>query len=112
MDLISTSVTCTFLNQEESSMKTCSIAYYRSNSCGLDELSSLPTKQIAQNASNTITIGIPFIDQLRGGDGMFCFIVSANNGTHAATVRGTLNRGTIIIIIVIMPHIETLNLLS
>ena len=101
MDLISTSVTCTFLNQEESIMKTCSITYYQSNSCGLDELPSLPTKQSAQNASNTVTIGIPFIDQLRGGDGTYCFIISANNGTHAATVQGTLNRGTLIII----PHI-------
>ena len=98
MDLISTSVTCTFLNQEESSTKTCSITYYQSDSCGLDELPSLPIKQSAQNVSNTITIGIPFINQLRGDDGAYCFIVSANNGTHAATVQGTLNRGIIILL--------------
>ena len=82
-------------------MKTCSIMYYQSDTCGLgDELPSLATKQSAQNVSNTVTIGIPFINQLRSGDGPYCFIVSAGNGTHEAMIQGTLNRG--------MLHAQTL----
>ena len=76
-------------------MKTCSITYYPSDSCRVtDALQLSTTKQSAQNISNFVAIGIPFVDHLRDSNRTYCFVINASNGTHAATVQGALNRGT------------------
>jgi hypothetical protein len=85
-DLSSDVAICTFLNQHESTTKTCTLMYNQSESCQLD---TPDTSHTAQSASLTI-VRIPFVNN---GTGQHCFAVSASNGTYRAVIQGALNIG-------------------
>lgn len=68
---------------------------YQSNECGIHNLQSSSIKLSAQNISNTVTIGIPFVNFINDGGNMHCFVANASNGTYAASVQGYLVGGKI-----------------
>ena len=99
---MSTAVTCTFLSSQQSNggltTKTCSIMYNQSETCEVDDTLRLSqVRQIAQNTSDTVTIGLPYINRLRGGRDSYCFVVNATNGTYTAMIRGTFSTGNVFI---------------
>ena len=91
-DLSSGAAICTFLNQRESTTKTCTLVYNQSESCQLD---TPDMSQTAQSASNVVRVSFPLISE---STEQHCFVVSASNGTYRAIIKGTLNTGTIIMI--------------
>ena len=98
IDLMSAAVVCTFINQQandlSSTTKTCSIVYNQSETCEVDDMLRLsPIRQIAQDTSDNVKIGLPFVNRLHGSRGMYCFVVNATNGTHTAMIRGTFDTG-------------------
>ena len=99
MHFSTAAVICSFINQNGSSVKSCSIIYKQSETCGIDTLRSSPTKLNAQSIySDTVTIGIPFVRALHFSEQSYCFIINASNGTHTAFVQGTF-RGIITIVV-------------
>ena len=102
INLMSGAVICTFLNQRgggsSSAIKSCSIVYNQSETCEVDDMLRLsPIRQIAQDRSDVVTIGLPFVNRLRGSRGSYCFVVNATNGTYTAMVRGTFDTGIVFI---------------
>ena len=92
-------VVCSFINQKGSGVKSCSIVYKQSETCGIDTLRMSPTKLNAQSIySDTVTIGIPFVRTLHFSERSYCFIINASNGTHTAFVQGTF-KGIITIVV-------------
>ena len=89
-DLSSDVVICKFLNQHESTIKTCTLIYNQSESCPLD---TPDTSYTAQSASDIVRVSFPFVNNLHDGTERHCFFVSASNGTYRAIIQGTLNTG-------------------
>lgn len=98
IDLMSSVVSCRFLNQQDRTLKSCSIMYNRSESCRVDDALHLSRfRQISQDTSNTVVIGLPFVKQLDGNrTGTFCFVVSATNATYTAMISGAFNIGNVL----------------
>ena len=88
-DLTSAIIVCSFLNQQETlSMRTCTVIYNQSDTCGAD---SGPFSQTSQSTTNIVTIGLPLGNPR--SKGRYCFVINANNGSHTAIVKGILNAG-------------------
>ena len=87
-------VTCAFLNQQGSSIKSCSVAYTISETCVIGDMLLLPQmKQIAQSVSNTVTVGFPISHTFNNHSG--CFIATATNSTFTAMIQGSFNTGAV-----------------
>ena len=95
IDLMSAAVICNFQQSTSSSAtKTCSIVYNQSETCEVDDTLRLSqVRQIAQDTSDSVTIGLPFVSRLSGARQSYCFVVNATNGTYTAMIRGTFNTG-------------------
>ena len=96
IDLMSAAVTCSFQQSTAggSAIKTCSIVYNQSEGCLVDDTLRLSQdQQIAQHTSDSVIIGLPFVNRLRSGRQSYCFVVNATNGTYTAMIRGTFNTG-------------------
>lgn len=93
IDLISGTAVCNFLNQHEDNMKSCSIVYNHSETCGIKVLDLSSVMQSAENISNTVIVGLPFLKHLNGNDGMYCFVATASNGTYTVMVQGKFSSG-------------------
>ena len=75
--------------------------YHQSETCEVDDTLSLSQiRQTAQNTSDTVTIGLPFINHVRGGRDSYCFVINATNGTYTVMIRGTFSTGNIYIMAV------------
>lgn len=90
IDLSSLTVLCKFHNQQDiSSNKSCIIEYGPSDSC-----ESLPySSQNSLSTSSTVTIDLlthPGFHNVR----MYCFTVTATNGSHTIKVDGKFNTST------------------
>ena len=98
IDLMSAAVTCDFQQSTSSSAtKTCSIVYNQSETCEVDDTLRLSqVRQIAEDTSDSVTIGLPFVNRRLSTSGArqsYCFVVNATNGTYTAMIRGTFNTG-------------------
>ena len=89
IDLSATTVFCKFLNQQIINTKSCTIEYGPSGRCD-----SLPysSQNNHTSYSTTVTIDLPtyplFFTEM-----MYCFTVTANNGTHTVKVDGNFYTG-------------------
>jgi hypothetical protein len=84
----STSISCVFLNQSDTSEKTCCVTY---GSCDQREPGSTPAYNCSRDS--------PYNIQLEAADHSsqrYCYIVTASNDTHSVKVEGTFTLGTII----------------
>ena len=100
INLQSSAVICTFLNQEGGAEKSCTVTYYQSESDGCTvegadvAVQSSLTRQTAQNTSNTVIVGVPFVDSIPiDSQTRYCLVVMASNGSHTANVLGSFNKG-------------------
>ena len=83
-------VTCSFIDQELSNEKTCSISLYRSEQEFCSGFQNLISKQsVTTMHSITVVIGL---DSPSTKD-KYCFILTASNETFAAIVEGMINAG-------------------
>lgn len=86
-------VTCSFIDQELSNEKTCSISLYNSEQevCSMLQSHSEPSKQMVTAVhSNTVVIGL---ESLPTKEEKYCFTLTASNGTFTAIVEGMINAG-------------------
>ena len=84
-------VTCSFIDQELSSEKTCSISLYRSEQEFCSGFQNLISKQsVTTMHSITVVIGL---DSPSTKEDKYCFILTASNETFAAIVEGMINAG-------------------
>jgi hypothetical protein len=68
--------------------------YNQSETCEVDDTLRLSqVRQIAQDTSDLVIIGLPFVNHLRSDRQSHCFVVNATNGTYTAMIRGTFNTG-------------------
>ena len=68
--------------------------YNQSETCEVDDTLRLSqVRQIAQDTSDSVIIGLPFVNGLRSDRQSYCFVVNATNGTYTAMIRGTFNTG-------------------
>ena len=89
-DVVLSSIHCKFLNQNESSEKSCSVVYGSPN-----QGCSTATQSSYVQHSNTVIIGLP---SLRSGEskslGEYCFTITASNGTFTTKVAGRITTGS------------------
>lgn len=81
-----TSVICTFLSPQSSSLKNCTIIYGPLKNCEL-------AFQASQSTSNTVVIGLSSRHLNELNNKAACFRVTASNHTFTATVVGTATLG-------------------
>ena len=93
IDLSLTTVFCKFLNQQSSSIKSCTIEYGPSGRCDRLPYSS---QNNHTSYSTTVTIDLPTFP-LFFTEMMYCFTVTANNGTHTVKVDGNFYTGSLLI---------------
>ena len=96
VDSGSSTLTCTFLNQDKSNeLKTCSIMYNNSTMCDLTTIDNSPHgTHYAKNKSNIVIIGLPFLPLLHSdNEYSSCFVVTASNISHTAWIHGSFNKG-------------------
>ena len=88
VDLYSSTVTCKFLNQHEVNMKSCIIEYGSSKSCHNLPFSSKKNETVFSTISIDLDTHAGFFDER-----MYCYIITANNGTHTTKIHGQFNSG-------------------
>ena len=96
IDPIPPMVTCAFLNQQGSSVKTCSVVYAFNETCMIGDnimLLLAQMKQTAQSVSNTVMVGLPISHTFNNHSG--CFIATATNSTFTAIIQGSFNTGAL-----------------
>ena len=105
IDLMSAAVICNFRQSSAnggSTTKMCSIVYEQTETCEVDDTLRLSqVRKFAQDTSNSVIIGFPFVNRLSSDRQTYCFVVNATNGTYTAMIRGTFNTGTIIYVCVL-----------
>ena len=97
VDPIPPMVICAFLNQQGSSVKTCSVIYVFSETCVIGDTLRLAQqmKQTAQSISNTVMIGLPISHTSNNQNINGCFIATATNGTFTAMIQGSFKTGAV-----------------
>ena len=93
IDLTALTVTCQFIDQHSVTTKSCSIEYGPSNVCSIH---TLPFRQ----QSNQTTLSTVVVDLVtypvhaRLDAQKYCFVVTADNGTHNTQLEGSFFIGT------------------
>ena len=81
-------------------LKTCSIIYNNSKPCSSLLISHHIhfRRQYSESLSNVVVVGLPFVPHLDlNGGREYCFVASANNGTHTALIQGSYTQGILIL---------------
>lgn len=90
-DLALKTVTCLFLNQQETSDKICSIVYGNpTENCRAISLQS------KSDSSDSVRIGFPTEYQI-SPQSRYCFAITASNGTFSVIVEGSIVTGILFI---------------
>ena len=79
-DSSGSTITCIFLNQQDNSEKSCSIAY---GLCG--ENPHLSSQGVPTSTSNSIILQLQFENKTEFD---YCYLVTASNGTFSVIVEG------------------------
>lgn len=82
-DVIHSRVVCTFLTNSQH-LKSCSLTYGEEDPCN-------DYSQTSWSTSNVVTIGLPTLTQ-----SLYCYTLTASNGTYTVITKGTFVTGTII----------------
>lgn len=82
------SIICTFLNQQDTTVKSCSIKYVQCQ----QKFTSTPKQLSAMNTTvpNTLQVILTFDDS---DEARYCYDVEASNSSYTVHVDGTLNLG-------------------
>ena len=89
-DLLRSNVHCTFLGQQQSDEKFCAISYNPGEMCTDDFVHK---SNISGNASHFLTVKLPVVP--RSQSNIFCYTITAGNGTFTSKVEGRFNAGVL-----------------
>jgi hypothetical protein len=89
------SVKCIFLNERDTSVKSCEITYWQGETC----LHSSSSQHGYNNYGNptvadTVTINLPQL-YFQRDHSVYCYTLAARNQTHKISVSGKFTSGTV-----------------
>ena len=94
-DLLSAAVSCEFIDDDQSNnIKSCSIVYGPVENCNRLQFPINHSHVMLGNTtatSDSVVINLPVLSESIGKE--YCYIVTANNGTFMAIVKGTFSTG-------------------
>ena len=94
-DFLALRLQCTLLNQQRVNNISCSITYYsQEQQCLLN--TDLENEHSSQSNSSSVTIDL--LDFPHSHNNMYCYIITASNGTHTMKVKGVFNAGILYVI--------------
>ena len=86
-DFLTSRLQCIFLEQQGVNNMSCSIGYSPEELC----LSNLLESE--NSASNTSSVTVELSDFPYSQSNMYCYTITASNGTHTVNVKGLFNAG-------------------
>lgn len=97
-DFLASRLQCTLLDQLTINNISCNIAYSPEQWCLLN--TNLESELSSQSNSSSVTIEL--LDFPHSQNNIYCYTVTASNGTHTVKVEGVFNAGICTTIIIIV----------